>query len=909
MRPRLSRPAAILFLLGSALSAAAGSAAVEEVIAGVNVLVDGTEAPPEIRGLVSIKAGDLLSLSQVDNSLVQLYRTGLFSDVRIERREGRDVVLVYTLTRKLYVRKLILPPGLKLSSRTIRAGLTSLRPGSAFTEDRMSKAAAEMEEILRQEGYFQSRARASAVTDSSAGTVDIRFDIQPGRRYVVSSVDVHSDVVLDDREFRRLMSSRPGKIFAPSRLEKDLELLGSALRNAGYQRARVAAEEPRFDDAGGKVDLVLSVKAGERIEIIITGARVPTDLIRPIWEERIFEEWGLQEGEARILSFLRKKGYIFALVSSRIERGDNLIRVVHDLEPGERCLIRGVQFKGLRQFVPEELEAALELAPAFPGLSVLDGERVFSLPEDITDLYKMQGFPRPRVELDFNRDGRSVTVIYIVDEGPRETLNRVLIEGASLFGPDRLLEEIGSKPGGPFFQPNIQTDVERLESYYLGQGVRGTRITAEVLSGPEGLTDLVFHVQEGRKVLVEKITITGQKHTRRGTILRELRFKEGEPPLLQSLLDTRRNLERLGIFTEVKIEEIPVSAETRNVVISLREGGRNYVSFGLGIENKNIPFMLSVWDNVISPRGTVEFIRSNVFGDASQFSIVGQFSLREKRGVASFEQPYFFGLPVQNVLTGWLEREDRSSYGFDRRGASLSGVVPLFRDVLLLATLTWSSTTLYYLDIAENEIDRQFFPFSKTSISGSALRDMRDDSVNPVRGSFLSASLEWAYPLFRVESDFLKLFAKYQAYTSLFSALSVSATARLGLGQGRMPIHERFFAGGSNSFRGTDFDEMGPLDPESGRPVGGKVLLLFNVEVSFPVIGALRDLSWAFFLDLGNVFAKRKDFNLAELKAAVGFGVRYRTPLGPIRLDVGLNPQASPGEKKIFPFITIGHVF
>ena len=236
-------------------------------------------------------------------------------------------------------------------------------------------------------------------------------------------------------------------------------------------------------------------------------------------------------------------------------------------------------------------------------------------------------------------------------------------------------------------------------------------------------------------------------------------------------------------------------------------------------------------------------------------------------------------------------------------------MVPLFRDVLLLATLTWSSTTLYYLDIAENEIDRQFFPFSKTSISGSALRDMRDDSVNPVRGSFLSASLEWAYPLFRVESDFLKLFAKYQAYTSLFSALSVSATARLGLGQGRMPIHERFFAGGSNSFRGTDFDEMGPLDPESGRPVGGKVLLLFNVEVSFPVIGALRDLSWAFFLDLGNVFAKRKDFNLAELKAAVGFGVRYRTPLGPIRLDVGLNPQASPGEKKIFPFITIGHVF
>jgi len=881
----------------------------EETIVRVEVFLDGEEAPPEIRGLVSVKAGDQLSLRQVNNSLIQLYRTGLFSDVRIERREGRETVLAYVLTNKLYVRSLIFPSGLELPQRILRAGLTTLRPGSEYRENWRTRAEGEIEDILRREGFFGARVRASALADRPSGIVDILFDIQPGQRYVVSSVDLRSDVDLDERALRKRMSTRTGKLFAPSQLKRDAELLASALRNLGYQRARVEAEEPRFDDDHGTVDLSLSIKGGERIEIVINGAAVPEELVRPIWEERIFEEWGLQEGEARILSFLRRKQHIFALVTSRIEKEDNLIRVVHEVDPGERCLIRNVRFEGLTHFTPEEIEAALELAPTFPGLNVLDGESVFSLPEDISYLYRTQGFSRPRVDLEFERQGRAVTVIYKVDEGPRETLNRVLIEGASLFSPAALLEKIGSRPGGPFFRPNIQMDVERLESFYLDQGVRGTRITAEILPESQGIHNVVFHVREGRRVLVDKITITGRKATRRSTVVREIRFREGEPPYRQALLETRRNLERLGIFTEVKIEEIPFSADSENVVISLREGGRNYVSFGVGLENKNIPFALTVWENVISPRGTAEYIRHNVFGDASQFSVVGQFSLKEKRGVLSFEQPYFFGLPVQNILSGWLEREDRSSYGYDRRGASLSGVMPLVRDFLMLATLTWSSTTLYFLDIAENEIDRQFYPFSKTSISFSAVRDGRDDSVNPVRGSFLSASLEWAYPLFGVESDFLKLFAKYQSHHTLFSVLRISATARLGLGQGRMPIHERFFAGGSNSFRGTDFDELGPMDPLSGRPVGGKVLFLLNFETSFPVIGALRDLSWAFFLDVGNVFPKRKDFNVLKLKAAVGFGLRYRTPLGPIRFDLGLSPRAPTGQKKIFPFITIGHVF
>ncbi len=647
----------IVILLASRLWGAAAFPApdAQERVSHVDVLLDGRAAPPEIRGLVSVKAGDRLSVRDIKDSLVRLMGTGLFSDVRVERQEVPETTLVYVLTKKLYVQGLVFPEHLRLPLRTLRAGLTSIRIGAEFREDRLPRAAEELEHLLRREGYFDSSVRASAEKDSEGGTVLVRFEIQPGRRYVISGIQVRSDLEQDQRKFLRRISSRPKRTFVPSRLEKDLQVLSGVLRQQGYQRAQVEAEEPRFDEEGKTVDLILKIRAGERIVIDIRGADVPAELVRPIWEEKIFEDWGLQEGEARILSVLRKQGYVFALVTSRVEKSGNVLRVVHEVEKGERCYVRGVRFRGLDHLTSAELEEKLGIAPGLSGRSVIDGARIFTLAEEIQDVYRSQGFPQTRVDLLFERQGRAVTVEYRVEEGPRQTVGRILFQGASLFDADRLLEEIGSRPGGAYFAPNLQTDIERLETFYLNQGIRGTKISAEVLSSVSGDRDLVFHIQEGRRVLLKDIVVTGLRDTRRATVLRELRLREGDPLFRQSVLETRRNLERLGIFQEVRLEEIPVSEDERNLLIGLREGQRNFVSFGLGMETKNIPFELAVWENVLSPRGTAEYLRQNLFGNASRFSLVGQFSLREKRGVVSIEQPYFLGRPIQNSLTAWLD--------------------------------------------------------------------------------------------------------------------------------------------------------------------------------------------------------------------------------------------------------------
>ena len=513
------------------------------------------------------------------------------------------------------------------------------------------------------------------------------------------------------------------------------------------------------------------------------------------------------------------------------------------------------------------------------------------------------------MDLNFNMDGNKIKALFYIEEGSQEKIKTISLKGGSLFKPDELLKQIRSFAGGPFFRPNIQRDVERLENFYLEQGVRGTEIKPTIRKVRKDRYSLLFDIKEGKRVKIGKILIMGNVITNKGTILRELRVKEGNYAYYQSIRETKTRLEKLGVFTEVKIEEVLTSPEKENLIISLREGERNYISLGIGLETKNEPQTFAVWNNVIRPRGTAELIRSNIFGRAFQLSRVGQFSIKEKRGVISWEQPYFFGLPLQTYLNAWLEREERKSFSFDRRGISFTAIKSISKNKMFLSTLRWARTTLFNLQISESEIDRQHSPFSASSVSGSFIWDRRDDPFNPEKGSFFSFVLEWAYPLFKAESSYLKNFIKYQNFLPVFPGITLSSTFRLGLGRGNMPIHERFFGGGSNSFRGEEFDELGPKDPDSLNPVGGKALLLLNFELTFPFLPSFRDLFGTFFYDKGNVFAKRKNVGLASLQDALGVGIRYRTPLGPIRFELGWNLDAPEGEKKVLAFITIGNVF
>ena len=877
------------------------------IIREVTLEIEGQTAGEPIEELIPIKEGDPFSLPRISESIRQLYQTGLFSDIQILKQGDWNVHLNYRLVKRFFTRSLSFSGTKKVSQRKLREAILSIREDTPYSDGRLSSAVDELTAFLKKEGYFYPEIRAYATKDAQTSSVDVFFELDSLVKYRVGSINFSGKLILSEFELKKRMKTKEGDYYMPSRFEEDIGRLKEIYRERGYRRAEVEIENVDFGDQD--VFLSIEVLPGELLEIVVTGVEVPLSLLEPIWEERIFEEWGLSEGEAKIINYLRRKGFLFASITSRIQKTENKILVIYDITPGEKYKIQDIMFEGLEYFTSEELKKELGIRGKIPLLSWITGERLFALPLEIKTLYKNHGFPQTRIDLNFLTEKNQVEAVLYIEEGVQEKIGGLVFQGIQYFTVETLADQISSAPGGAFFLPTIQKDVERLENFYRDQGVRGTEINPVVEEGPDNQYSVLFDIREGERVKIENIIITGNQVTRRSTIERELRINEGDAARYGLILETKRRLERLGIFTEIKLEEIPLGPGKENLLISLREGDRNYVSLGIGLETKNEPQTFAVWDNPIRPRGTAELIRSNIFGLAAQISLVGQISIKEKRGVFSWEQPNLFGIPLQTYLNAWLEEEARKSFSFDRRGVSLTSVKDFSESKLFYSTFRYTRTTIFDLQISESEIDRQFIPYSTASVSGSFVWDRRDDPFNPVTGSFFSFVIEWAMPVFGSESDFLKNFIKYQHYFSPLPRLTFSSTFRMGLGRGLMPIPERFFAGGSNSFRGERFDELGPKDPDSENPIGGKALFLLNFELTFPFVSSIQNLQGAVFYDTGNVFARRKEFSLTSLRDAVGFGLRYRTPLGPIRLELGWNLDAPEGEKKVIAFITIGNVF
>lgn len=895
------------------LLAAAGRGGAQEatgpVLNRVEVRVDGRLAPRPIADLVPFKPGDPYSPAAIDRVVKQVFETGLFSDVRVTRSGEDKVDLGFELVRNLVIRKLRFQ-GVKVRASRLMEAMESLRPGTVFAEERLPKAIDELKEGLKREGYFGAVVEAAAKRLPDAPQMDLTFRISGWKRYRIGSIEVRGQAVVPPGQLFMRMKTRTGGLYVPSRLDKDIQTLQAYYTSLGYRRADLELAPETFNEAQGTVSLALEVQSHEKITIIVNGARVPASLLAPIWEERIFEEWGLAEGEARVLSYMRKKGYVYAVVTSRIERPENEIRVVHDVAPGKKYSIESISFEGLKSFSAQNLKKELLVTEKSPFFSLLSYDRLFALPREIEYFYRTQGFPEARAELELPRTEKGVKAVLKITEGPRQVLQSIVISGTRLFPPEEILRELVEVQGGPYFPPSVRRDLGVIENFYLNHGVRGTTVTPRVEAAGPNVFTLTFEIEEGTPVAIQSILVAGNRTTRDSVINKEIQVREGGPADESRIVESKRRLERLGIFSEVRTREILTEPGKETLVVTVQEGEVNYAGVGLGFESTEaVP---SAEPLGFRPRITGEYIRSNVFGRAAQVGLVGQFSDIEERAVLSWTQPYLFGAALRPSLLAWVEKEDRTSFTYDRRGVGLNITRPVNPSLTLFGTLRWSRTDLSNLQVPESEIDRRLQHYSTTSASVSAALDRRDDTFNPEKGYFVSVLTEVAVPILGTESDYWKNFIKFQYLKTVAPQVVLSLLTRVGLVTGEISLPERFFAGGSYSFRGEYFDYLGPQDPETGKPVGGRMLFLVNAEARFPIVPMLKSLSGAAFLDYGNVFPFISDFRVKDLEAAVGGGLRYRTPLGPIRFDIGWNiytPPPQTRKKTAYVFITIGHMF
>jgi len=294
-------------------------------------------------------------------------------------------------------------------------------------------------------------------------------------------------------------------------------------------------------------------------------------------------------------------------------------------------------------------------------------------------------------------------------------------------------------------------------------------------------------------------------------------------------------------------------------------------------------------------------------------------SRREQLGQLSFTNPRPLGYKWPVLLSTFFQREERDAFDASRSTGLIQVERELPGDSLLILRYSFSNVVISGVTEPER-LRREDTTAQIGRISGSFLRDRRDSALDPNRGNYTSFDLSVASSGLGGNEDFIRFFGEHQRYYAVpgLPATVFAADARIGLAQpyGRsetIPISERFFAGGSTTLRGFSFEQAGPrgLDPNKPgqtQPLGGNALVILNAELRFPLWDRFG-LGGALFYDTGNVFDRISDLKLRDFTHTLGFGLRIKTPVGPVRLDFGVLVKREPLVPRTRVHISFGPPF
>lgn len=750
-----------------------------------------------------------------------------------------------------------------------------LSPGEPFDGPDLQRRVARFQLELRNRGHYEASITPTQTPREEGQLIDVAIAIDPGPRV---SLRIEGTSIPTSRLEELVPVKREGSIDedlledSKRRIEQYLHGRGHRYAEASY--ARVATP------AG--LDLVFTVREGPIVrvaEVRVSGERAMT-------RAEIDTLLGLGPGALLVESDVDTKA--IALRERYRRQGFRLVNIVRDIE--------------IRDTPPPA--AAVKAAST-------------------------------------GRDGEAaawVDISLAITEGPQTRVGTIAIAGNTAVDESALRGALGLKPAAPFYEPQIAGDREAIQVLYLDRGF--DRVQVEVTptySTDATRADLTFAIHEGGQQVVDRVLIVGNRRTDSTTIEKALTIKTGEPLGLSTLYESQRRLSALGLFRRVRITDVGEPGEPRrDVIVQVDEAPTTTVGYGAGVEAERRPTNRpdgSVGEKVdFAARGFFEVSRRNLFGSNRSATLFMRGSLRprdridpgdsgfgfnEYRVLATLRDPDIFNTTMDAQVSGYFEQAVRTSFNFRRRGIQANLARRIAGRFTLVGGYSFNRTELFDDRISDEErpdIDRLFPQVRLSIFSAAARRDTRDDVIDPTRGTVLGLDSDVAVRALGSEVGFVKGFGEmywYRQVPSLRRAV-LATGVRVGLAKGfrrvvplvidgaptfgpdgqalsavisDLPASERFFAGGDTTVRGYARDTLGdPSTISNGFPRGGNAMIVLNSELRVPLWG---DVGSALFVDAGNVFNRVSDVDFGRLRPTAGVGIRYKSPIGPIRVDFG----------------------
>ncbi len=589
------------------------------------------------------------------------------------------------------------------------------------------------------------------------------------------------------------------------------------------------------------------------------------------------------------------------------------------IEEREKAAVRKVDFEGNTAFSEEELRK--NMATRKKGfLSFITGSGKYEEETFETDLERLKFFYADRGYLDVSvkdysldfRDASSDLFITIsLDEGEVYTISDVSVEGNTVFSDEQLRSAIAVMPGDPFSRSTIRKDMLAISALYAPEGYItpiSENTDGKLLIDPRASIDreqkqvsLVYVISEGVPHYVSRISIQGNEKTRDKVIRRELNMYEGEL-IDSSLLEAaQRRVFNLGLFEEV-IMKLSDGREpnTVDVVVAVTERSTGSFNFGGG---------WSSIDNFVFSGG---LSHANVFGLAHQINFSATLGSSSQTFNLNYTMPRFLDSRYLLGIDSYKTEREYTSYD----SSSVGGGFRLGRNVVenIFATLKYEykDVDIKHVDEDASALIREAEGRSRTS---SGYLQFRRTTINnvllPTKGSRTRISAELAGTVFGADNDFYKIIVDNNTYFPIYNDFALRIKTEVGYvreidDSKKVPIFERFFAGGADTIRGYEERSVGPKD-ENGQELGGNKLVVVTGEVIIPLGKQIKLVA---FYDMGDLYGADEDFDLSTFKQSVGTGVRVQIPMvGLLRLDWGYKLKPEDGESSSEFHFGLGAVF
>jgi len=869
--------------------------------------------PGQVLPLIMVKPGDRLAGAAIREGIATLYLKGIFKDIRVEAfPDNGGVRLEYIVTPIAIVDELVIHGNSAISTGTILDALAGTE-GKELRDEKLSLLRSDLLALYQAEGFYDATVAFRSTPLKEPHRVALHVDIRESQPTIIAEISFSGNTVFTDKDLLKVMKNKKGsRLRRDILLDTEMEAILNKYTDKGYPVAKAGPVDIGFRD--NKAFVNVQGNEGPLVTASFIGnSEFSSNKLRQtllIWSEHDLSDSVVDSSMDKIKALYREKGYSDVTMDVKKSEQPGRLDLEFTVHEGPRVIVEEIAIRGNAVFSAKQIEKQMALRES--GWFTSQPFRQDLLDRDVENLrdrYLDAGYLSVAVNQNTVRSGdKNATVVSIeIIEGPRTRTGAISFDGNTAFTATELQNTMYLKQGAPFSERLADEDKYRILMMYSNKAYLYVRVEVEK-SPHDGTVDVRYRITEDLPVLIGKIILRGNVRTKDEVIMRELLVKQGDPYDYGAILTSQQRIYRFGYFRVARFDTVhPGEKEyITDMLLTVEERPAGAVEFGVG------------YGDLDRLRGFVEVSHRNLWGTARYSSLRFEQSDILKRAIFNFQQPWFLGRKLENKFSlVWSDSEKLNSstreiYYKTRKTVASFGVERAYKKLRPSLTYQFENVVNYSVKPEAQLTPEDSGRVLVSSLSPALIWDLRDDVFNPRRGALYGIVLKEALKELWSEADFSKLTVQGSWFLPIDTAV-LALSARAGVAwpfrdTAEVPIHERFYVGGSTTVRGFRQDAVGPgvVGPD-GEPVptGGSSMAVLNLELR---VNPGEGFGVVFFTDAGNVWPGQK-INVKDLRSSYGAGIRYGTPVGPLRIDYGQKIHRLPGESPGELHFNIGNTF